>query len=558
MTLIEVLVALVILGILLSAFAGSLVSFGRQSAVNEFRMAATGVLNQAQEDFQSLPLDEVGVYASQVFALTEEPVGVAVFGDDEEGEAAEALSRVLVVPDPEPLDFDAIFEGNPVIVRPDDCEVDEDDPLVSCEFTRVPLAREQVVNGGREFTLYRVFTWVDRTGDGAADTMRLTAIATWELLGRTYTQRSDGERLATVAEAGSLQDIRVFPTIGPRRIPLVGEFEPPLPEGEEYLPPQIRPDLGATTRDLRVLAHFTDRVLGATVEFYSVEFRWSEEDAAIVADNVHQQLDLLPVGTGTVDGWTDFIVDIEAGAYTFTDGFRAFRVSTWVDGQEVYASRAVRFEGDQPEVPDPLMNPELPEDGGPVGAGPGAPGNGAGGSTGGCDADDPDCEEEVHTLEDLVVHAFTADRYVAELLGNGQLKDPLTIIATVRSRPHSPADGGAVLRLRYLDGDSERIDRMNAVDAPPTLRNDGDFEWYEQSFQWVLPAGSDRFADGDVVSFTLEVEYSGTSIVQLLEPEVTFQKTGNGGGPPPGGPGQPGNGGGPPPGVPARPGNGGG
>ena len=183
LTLVEMIVAILLLGIILTATAASLVSFGVNSGVNEQRVRATGLLNAEIERFQSTDYELLANYADEVPWLCDpasshqpddlaEVPGLgrllrtssgATLGS--EGVGCSAVTKFADREDAAPADADDI-------VRLEAPEVSED------RESGVPRAVERVTHAGVDYTIFRVFTAIDRQGE--VGVRRFTAIVRWE------------------------------------------------------------------------------------------------------------------------------------------------------------------------------------------------------------------------------------------------------------------------------------------------------------------------------------------------------------------------------------------
>ena len=161
-TLVEMLVSIVILGILFSAVAAALINFSTASLNNERRVQATGFMSGAHEQLQTIS-----------WGLT------AIYRDELED-----------VPDVEGFDPEAeTFEGEPLVLIPG--------PGADPRNDLVPEPYVDDVEDGN----YRIWTFVTYSavvGDGDM-AKRFTTIVEWDVLGRTATQRFQSLRAPSLA-----------------------------------------------------------------------------------------------------------------------------------------------------------------------------------------------------------------------------------------------------------------------------------------------------------------------------------------------------------------------
>jgi prepilin-type N-terminal cleavage/methylation domain-containing protein len=175
LTLVEMLLAMVILGIIFAGTAGALISFTQASVNNERRVQSTATLNRLHEELQALPWEDAVLYANEVAALP-------------------ALDGLTLGPSP-------TFDGEPIVlIDGPDCDVADPD----CRITTVPEPYEDPLtpapSDGRDYEVYRLVTWVDRDGAAPESLKRFTTVVRWQAYGRTIEQRFDSERAPTPAE----------------------------------------------------------------------------------------------------------------------------------------------------------------------------------------------------------------------------------------------------------------------------------------------------------------------------------------------------------------------
>ena len=173
MSLVEMLVALLVLGVILAAFASSLISFSKMSIVNERRVQASAFLGTLHEELQSLRWQDAGVYAHELAELS-------VLGAD--------LST-----DPPTLDGEPLV----VIAEPDDARSE-----------RVPLTSGTRQVDGRTYEFFQAVTW-DTSTPIEETVKRFTTLVRWTVGETTYEQRFESTRAGTPSEV----EVRVAPEI---------------------------------------------------------------------------------------------------------------------------------------------------------------------------------------------------------------------------------------------------------------------------------------------------------------------------------------------------------
>jgi prepilin-type N-terminal cleavage/methylation domain-containing protein len=174
-TLVEMMVAIFILGVLLAASASAFIGFSRQAVLNERRVQATALLNRLHEELQTIPWDQAALYEDELGPLVQLGADLAV--------------------NPPTLDGDSL-----VLLDPPD---NSDCPIGEPECGRhplVPLTEESLVIDGRDYSVLQAVTWVDRNEDGVGDVKRFTTAVAWSVLGRDYVETFQSERAPTAAE----------------------------------------------------------------------------------------------------------------------------------------------------------------------------------------------------------------------------------------------------------------------------------------------------------------------------------------------------------------------
>jgi type II secretory pathway pseudopilin PulG len=340
MSLVEVLVAILLLGIILSASASSLIQFSRTAADNERRVQATALLNRLHEEMQALPWGDAVLYDDELQDLLD------TFEDETEGGEWTGTSAL------EGLQYDGTawyFEGEEVVVLPG--------PGTDGRRTAVPTVHEPdgIVVDGRDYEVVRLITWNQRD----PEIKRFTTIVRWQVLDRMYEERFESTRAATANEAGDPTRPRVIQfQVGPSPTPLEADG----------------PDQDTNVQPLDIVVRFSSPVDRAEVRFYSVEsLPVNEGDPPVLA--------LRSTGDLTVDitqdgGNVGFSGTIGANAYVFPTGSRTFQVIGYLGVDEFTGTTSVEFTGGSvPAVSDPdedgnvepVPDPEEPTDPGDQG-----------------------------------------------------------------------------------------------------------------------------------------------------------------------------------------------
>jgi prepilin-type N-terminal cleavage/methylation domain-containing protein len=320
LSLIEMLVALLLLGVILSAAAASLIQFMRTAADNERRVQATALMNSLHEEFQALPWREAVVY---------------------EGELQEVLDAGFPGLTSGPP---WTFEGEELVTLPG--------PVEGQRRTEVPaVTLVPTTSDGRDYEVIRFVTWSDRD----AGIKRFTTIVQWRLYNRVYQERFFSERAATATEAGDPERPRVVQfQVGPSPMQLVAvsDDEPAQNSG-----------------DVSVTVRFSSGVNTAVVRYRSVEV--VPGDPLVMVD---RDLTLAPYIQDEFGRGVAWRATIPALSRTFTNGTRDFKAIGTLGAEEFSGSTSMVFtdgdldptdvQDDEPPVGDPNPPPPDEEGGG--------------------------------------------------------------------------------------------------------------------------------------------------------------------------------------------------
>ncbi len=230
MSLVEVMVAILLLGIILSAAASSLIQFGKTAAQNERRVQSTALMNRLQEELQGVPWEDAAIYEEDLDAL---------LAGGLEGLTRDATGR-----------WD--FEGEEVVVL--------EGPGVGDRRPGVPSATRDLDGSpyevdGRSYDVVKLVTW----SDPVAGVKRFITIVRWTLYDRAYEERFLSERAATSTEAGDPERPRVIQfDAGPSPMLLVDEGA-------------LKP--AQNDHDIRVHVRFSEGVSTAELQYTAFEWR---------------------------------------------------------------------------------------------------------------------------------------------------------------------------------------------------------------------------------------------------------------------------------------------
>jgi type II secretory pathway pseudopilin PulG len=327
MTLAEVLIAIFIVGVVLSAFAATIMTSLRAINVSEREVRATALAQEAIEELQSVAWESAGLYTNEVAAA--------------------------------PADWNGgnttTFDGDDLVLLPT--------PAVGARLAQVPEPRTQELRGHVIYTVDRYITWIDGNGDGTRETKRFTTVVTWpDRSGSMRTLRAVGERVPTQSEAPST-------SVGTRVLSITGAPDPS----------ELDHDSGRNLEDLTITVRLNQGVRSTPqpkVTFYSLE-----DDS-----NDYTLRTLLLAGSELDDNsyrgrWTG---TISAGEYRFARGdLNLLFTATDAEGDllEAYGSVQMfggelghvgpaptppREGGDQEAFPHPPA-PSDPDEGGTTG-----------------------------------------------------------------------------------------------------------------------------------------------------------------------------------------------
>lgn len=323
MSLVEVLVAILLLGVILSASASSLIQFSRSAADNERRVQATALMNRLHEEMQALSWADAVVYEEELQALLD------AFEDETAGEEWTGTSAI------EGLSHDGTtwsFEGEELAVLPG--------PGTAGRRTAVPAVHEPdgVVVDGRAYEVVRLITWSETD----AQIKRFITIVRWRLYNRVYEERFFSLRAATATEAGNPEHPRVVQFhIGPS--------------------PMVLEDLGddapaQNAEDIQVLVRFSRGVDSARLLYESVEVVSFPD----VLQLQPRELVLSPYITDFEGRHVAFRGAIPAGTGTFPVGTWPFLVEGELGAETYRGQTAMEFIGGSIAPEDVGLEPQDP------------------------------------------------------------------------------------------------------------------------------------------------------------------------------------------------------
>ena len=336
MTLVEMMVAILVLGVVLSALAATLITSLRTIVLSEAETTATALAQQEIERLQSTPWEVAGLLDTEVAA------GPAEWTDRLDG-----LGR---------------FEGD------DLATITASEGMADRPHQAPRLFTTDDESG---YSVARYITWVDRSADGFPDTRRFTVVVTWEDASRERELVVEGERAPTPAEASAAAD----------ELRLLNFFRSPDPAA-------IAAD-GQLTQDVNVEVRVTKGVILGRLRYHEATLIL-DDDAGTPTEpawTITYQLVDVPMtavngSLSTSGGHLIWRHTIPAGSGTFVDGtmpiqFRASEpsageftalASLTLVGREVSGTYPTPGSGSETDgsegdvAPDPEPVPETDDD----------------------------------------------------------------------------------------------------------------------------------------------------------------------------------------------------
>lgn len=303
-SLVELMVAMLILGVVLSAMASALINFSVTSVTNERRVQATALLTQLHEQLQSIPWDRAFIYEDEASALAEIGLDTSVDPWRLDGE------RLVVEPGPE------------------ECDPADDDPDCG-RRSFVPKATDKVEVGDRDYEVFQAVTWDPTIGDGFA-VKRFTTMVRWEVRGEYIEQTFESTRAATMAEIG---DSDLPDVLSLMVAPGIVELD----------------DDGRNLSDITVRVVFSRGMLGSELSY-----------PAIMADGegpTPQKMSMVPTDVDEDSVPYAFEATIDASSEVFLPAEQDLEVKGTDAAGDVFASRTVQFVLASDGPPAPSIRP---------------------------------------------------------------------------------------------------------------------------------------------------------------------------------------------------------
>lgn len=314
LTLVEMLVSLLILGLVLSALAGSIVASLRAISDNERTAAGATLHTEVIEQLQSLEWSDAVLYQAELDRLS-----------------SYGLSS---------SDANPTFDGLDVVVIPGPASAAD-------RRAFVPEPTSTVNRGGVEYDIDRILVWVDRDNDLINDTKRFISFVTWPD-GRigTTTTRVESERVPVGADnVASGSGIRVLQfDVGPDPARLHTANAPYAGHSDSHA-------RDSNVAPIEVIARFSEGMDFAKLDFYRLDVLDLLTQETIFLTGSSEE----PAGSGKFTEWS---TTIPAGAYRFPNGQRTFGLTGVRNSLAVGTTASVEFrDGTLPEAPDPVASP---------------------------------------------------------------------------------------------------------------------------------------------------------------------------------------------------------
>lgn len=479
LTLIELLIAALLIGVIFSGVASFLINTARALQDNERRISSTALLTQLQEEMQGTPWFDLALY---------------------EGELGELGTLTdLDIPD---LDLGAgTFEGRDLVTIPgpdnDGCPTGFDDCGRRAAVPE-PAETGTLAVGDREFQVARLITWFNHDPDPAADpgdtapeaTKRITTLVAWQIRGGQWSfERFDSERAASTAELGDPSEARI-----------------PVYSVSPSLSGLTEPDQRHAT-DIEVFVRLSRPVpsLGSVeLSFYRLSHEWYDDHyvAWLAGDPTPDPV--LEPQTVTLSGVaplidTQFQVTIPALSHRFPEGTRPFRVTVFDALGDPVASSVTQIGF----LPNASSIPPIPDPDG----------------TGGGDVEPPDPDAPDVAVREPIAISPTSVCVGAEdrLLGSVSLR---TYVDGMRPEDYS-------VTITYVADGRTRTESIQPTSDPAAIQP------VAQEFERVFAVGGDygfrpgpSIGDEETTTFTVIATALGGTDTRTSATSLAVQKCG--------------------------------
>lgn len=319
----EMMVAIFVVGFVLSGLAAVLLTSLRAATTNERETRATSYAQQEIEILQSVDWEFAGLYANDIAAAP--------------AEWTDQLSAA------------GFYDGLELIVLPGPA-------TVPSRVESVPAPRSTIVDRGVTYTIDRFVTWIDRDGDGAAETRRFTVVTTWD-------DREAGRGITVTAERAPTQGDTEATSAGGRVLQM--SLDPNVVELADDQTLMVDPTRGV---EIRVILN-QSATAGSTKAYY---YTLDSADQWVLAEAETKPLD--PVDAAAVlengAGETRFKFSIP-GSARMVEGTQDILFVGTIDGHEVHRYATLTLVGGDlagtnptppaPDQPEPSPLPVIPK-----------------------------------------------------------------------------------------------------------------------------------------------------------------------------------------------------
>ena len=460
MTLLEMMVALFVIGLVLTGLASVLISTVRVAVHNEREAAATALGQQEIERLSSVGWDRIGLYSDEMSAagpawserLNADGTYPAETGDYELVDVVMGDDRESRVPFPE-----GSFDGEEAVVEFD----------------------------GTEYRVERYIYWVDRSGDGAPDTKQFDIFLSWSLLGQERTVTVSADRTPSQSESASTPDgARILDyTISPKSVAL-------------------HPETGVMTSSVQVSVRLNTGIDGGTLIFYSPDGDdgWTRNEISMSGTDFSED-----------GGFERFTTTLTAGSYPLVNGHtQVLFIGTNIGGVDLEARKPLHGYGGPYDGEPPVPNPD----------GSSTPPPGGGDDDGGSDENgengDDDDVDYGNSVEITSVVPSPTQQCVNQ--GNWRLQGDLTI--TVQVRGMGPDEGAMVVKYPYRTRSNDNSDTVIGTASAGPVSGNHD----SATYSFTLFAGSNRhFKPGTNLQFWAEADRHGDDDGDMMEASSTVR-----------------------------------
>jgi type II secretory pathway pseudopilin PulG len=322
-TLAEMMISIFVVGFVLSGLAAVLLTSLKAATSNERETRATSYAQQEVEILQSVDWEFAGLYANDIAAA---PAGWT-----------------------DQLSASGYYDGYELITLPGPASA-------ASRVDSVPPPRSTIVDRGVTYTIDRFITWIDRDGDGAAETRRFTVVTNWD-------DREASRGISITAERAPTQGDTEATSAGGRVLQM--SLDPNAVELADDQSLVVDPSRGI---EVRVILNQPATAGSTKVHYYSLDAtnQWVLEEATV---KTLDPIDAVAVAQNGAAG-TRFKFSIPSTA-RMVEGTQDVLFIATVDGQKVYKYATLTLVGGDlggtnptppaPEAPDPSPLPVIPK-----------------------------------------------------------------------------------------------------------------------------------------------------------------------------------------------------